>query len=204
MHPHADATAPRKVSVMTSISNATSTSSLWAAQQQTRPTPPNDGKDGPLASVSSLLGSSVEDLQTELASGKSLNDIADEKGVSHDDLIKALKAGMPADAPSGVDPTQMLEQMAAQTGGPQPPAPPAGQGLGASVTSESGVLTGSVTERQQNLLDQLSDLLGTDSDDLVAELQGGSSLLQMLQDRGITKSSAAETVGEGFLVDAKA
>ena len=189
---------------MTSVSSATSTSSLWAAQQQTRPTPPSDGKGGPLASVSSLLGSSVEDLQTELSSGKSLNDIADEKGVSHDDLIEALKAGMPADAPSGVDPTQMLEQMAAQTGGPQPPAPPTGQGLGGSVTSESGVLTGSVTDRQQNLLDQLSDLLGTDSDDLVAELQGGSNLLQMLQEKGITKSSAAETVGEGFLVDAKA
>lgn len=189
---------------MTSVSSATSTSFLWALQQNVPPARSDNRTAGPLASVSSLLGSSVEDLQSELSSGKSLNDIADKKGVSHDDLVEALRAGMPADAPTGVDPTHVLEQMAAQAGGPRPPAPPAGQGLGGSVGSESGVLTGTVTSRQQSVLDQLSDLLGTDSDDLAAELQGGSSLLQMLQDRGVTKGSAAETVGEGFLVDAKA
>ena len=187
---------------MTSIS--TSTSSLWSAQQTRPPAPPKDDKGGPLASVSSLLGSSVEDLQTQLSQGKSLNDLAKERGVSHEDLIAALKAGAPADAPAGVDATQALEQMAAQSGGPKPPAPPAGQELGGSISSETGILTGSVTSRQRDLLEQLSELLSTDSDDLVAQLQGGSDLAQMLQERDITRSAAASTVGEGFLVDAKA
>ena len=189
---------------MTSISATTSTSALWQSQQS-RPTPPaREAHGGPLASVSSLLGTDVEKLQSELSAGKSLDDIATEKGVSHEDLIAALQAGMPADAPSGADATQALEQLAAQAGGPRPPAPPAGQSPAGSGTSSSGVLTGSVTDRQQAVVDQLSDLLGTDADELVAELQGGSDLLQMLQERGITRSAAAATVGEGFLLDARA
>ena len=193
---------------MTSIS--TSTSSLWSAQQSRPPAPPQDDRDnkndkgGPLASVSSLLGSSVEDLQTQRSQGKSLNNISEEKGVAPEDVIAVLKAGAPAGAPQGVDAIQALEQMAARSGGPQPPAPPAGQGLGGSISSETGILTGSVTSRQQGLLNQLSDLLSTDFDDLVGQLQGGSDLAQMLQERGITRSAAASTVGEGFLVEAKA
>ncbi|WP_432564844.1 hypothetical protein [Kineococcus sp. SYSU DK003] len=189
---------------MTSISATTGASAPWQAQQSRPTPPPREAQGGPLASVSSLLGSSVEDLRAELASGVSLDDIAEERGVSHDDLIAALEAGMPADAPAGVDPTQVLERMAAQAGGPQAPAAPTGQGLGGSVGSRTGITTGSVTDRQQSVVDQLSDLLDTDPDGLIAELQGGSDLLQMLQDRGITRAAAAETVGEGFLLDARA
>ena len=170
---------------MTSISSTTSMGSTWAAQQ-TRPIrTPDDGKGGPLAS------------------GKSLNDVAEEKGVSDEDLVAALGRGVPAGAPTGVDPTQVLEQIASQVGGPQPPAPPTGGGPGGSVSSGTDVLTDSVTSRQQTLIKDLSKLFDTGSDDLVGQLQGGSSLQQMLQDKGITRSSAAATIGGGFLVDAK-
>lgn len=189
---------------MTSISSVTtrSTHVIQAAQQ--RPPASKDGKGGdPLDSVTELLGKTKDELRSELTSGKSLDDVAAEQGVSHDALIAALKAGMPADAPTDVDPTQMLEQMASQVGGPRPPQPPAGMGLGGSVNSRSGVITGTLTSAQQNSLDQLSNLLGTDSDDLLAELQGGTDLLEMLQSKGITRSTASATVGEGLLLDAR-
>ena len=50
----------------------------------------------------------------------------------------------------------------------------------------------------------LSDLLDTGHDDLLAELRGGADLLEMLQDRGISRSQALATVGEGSLVDTTA
>lgn len=79
-----------------------------------------------MTSISSL---SADDLKSQLKDGKSLEDVATAQGVSHDDLITAIKAGMPSDAVSGtggVDATEMAEKIASTKG--MPPPEPRGSG----------------------------------------------------------------------------
>jgi hypothetical protein len=57
------------------------------------PVPPAGEKaGGPLSTAATFLGMSVSDLQTALRSGKSLADVAKDKGKSVDDLVTALLA----------------------------------------------------------------------------------------------------------------
>lgn len=65
-------------------------------------------------------------------------------------------------------------------------------------------MDGSPTSGPTPAATALSDLLDTGHDDLLAELRGGSDPLEMLQDRGISRSQAFATVGEGSLVDTTA
>lgn len=58
--------------------------------------PAKDGRD-PMTSVAKALGMSNKDVRAQLQNGKSLNDLADSAGLSHDDLIAAIKAGLPLD-----------------------------------------------------------------------------------------------------------
>ena len=115
-----------------------------------------------------LLGLSTDDLQTQLKSGKTLNDLASEKGVSHDDLIASIEQGMKAAAPQGVqapagfDSSRMAEDIAAGKGPGGPP--PGSRGAGGG---------------QDDKLSSLASALGTDVSSLLEQLQSGdiSSLL---------------------------
>jgi hypothetical protein len=65
-----------------------------------------------MATVAEKLGLSSDDLKAQLKDGKSLDDIATAQGISHEDLITAIKAGMPSDGASpvtGVEATAMAE-----------------------------------------------------------------------------------------------
>jgi hypothetical protein len=66
--------------------------------------PPKDGQD-PMTPVAKALGLSTHDVKAQLRSGKSLNDLADAAGLAHDDLIAAIRAGLPSDAMSRRSPT---------------------------------------------------------------------------------------------------
>ncbi|HEX2809907.1 MAG TPA: hypothetical protein VHN80_27405 [Kineosporiaceae bacterium] len=64
----------------------------------------------PIDAVASTLGMSADDIKTQLTSGKSLNDIATAQGVRHDDLITALKAGLPDRRKNSDDATAVAEK----------------------------------------------------------------------------------------------
>jgi hypothetical protein len=105
---------------MTSISAVSSTTSATAAYRTTK-------RQDPMAKVADALGLSIDDLKTQLKSGKSLNDVATAQGVSHDDLIAAIKAGMPSNqssSTSSTDSTEAAEKIAGTKG--MPPPPPGG------------------------------------------------------------------------------
>jgi AraC-like DNA-binding protein len=133
-----------------------------AATHQSRPKPPS------MDTTAQALGLSSDDLQSQLKSGKTLNDIASAQGVSSDDLLKALKsdleANKPADAPTLSDDqlTEMASNIAAGKGpkgphghGGPPPARPADE-----------------TDTDANL-ETLADNLGLSSDELLEKLQQG-------------------------------
>jgi hypothetical protein len=70
------------------------------------------------AAVAKELGMSTDDLNQALRAGQSLDDIAQSKGVSHDDLIATISQALQSTATSGqsTDPTQ-LTQLAERVAG---------------------------------------------------------------------------------------
>jgi hypothetical protein len=118
-----------------------------------------------------LLGMSNDDLKAALEQGQSLSDIATAKGVSRDDLLAVIKAGLKNNAPEGapeLSETQ-LDNLASRiadrshTGGRRPSGPPEG-----STTTSS-------TDVQMLLLQLLSK--SDESQDSAAAQSGFSGLL---------------------------
>jgi hypothetical protein len=135
-------------------------------------------------------------IMSRVASGKSLNDLADSQGVSRNDLVAALKAGMPTRMASSVDADSIVQQIAGQKGLPGPP--PA---FGTS--APTGVMGGGMTSGQQSLLDAISKVLGTDSSSLMQSLLDGGNLSSMLQDKGVDPDSFAGILQQSLLFDAR-
>jgi hypothetical protein len=174
---------------MTTIS-AVSTTATTSAATQTRG---HRGKD-PMAAVAEKLGLSKDDLKTQLKSGKSLDDIATAQGVSHDDLISAIKSGMPADKASGADADAMAEKIATTKGLPKPPP---GGGPGGPKGNNSGI-------QDSSKLSSVSKLLDMDSDDVSSQATSASSLVKLLQSKGVDLSSLKSALNSGDLVDTTA
>lgn len=147
--------------------------SIGGSTAMLHPGRPPQSPDKALAGTAKLLGMSSDDLKKELSSGKTLNDLAKAKGVSHDALISSITAGLKASAPAGVkaptdlDPTQIAENIAAGKGpgGSSGPSAPAGR-------------SASVDGAQK--LASLSSALGIDVDTLLQQLQsrGGTGLVK--------------------------
>ena len=181
--------------MMNSISG-TSSLNVSAMSGIGRPHAAPSGK-GPFEAVSSVLGMSADEIASQVQSGKSLDDLATDKGVSHEDLVAALKAGAPQGAKDSGKLDEMIEKLASRKGVQGPMGPPPG-GMGGLMGG--GKLSGS----QQSMLDSLSELLDISSEELQEELTSGTSLTDLLQDRGVSMDDLASAVQSGFLVDVRA
>jgi len=178
----------------------------------------------PFDAVSSLLGMSAGAIAGQVASGASLDDLASAEGVSHSDLVAAIKAGMPQDLKKSGDADAIAEAIAAQQGMPAQgigalagvggvgdvsgltgmPSATASSSFGGAVTGTSGVLSGNLTSSQQTMLDSLGSLLDTDPTTLLSNLQGGASLLDLMSDKNVDPSSLADVLQSGLMVDTQA
>ena len=156
------------------------------------------GHGGMLKSVAAALGMSTADLRTQLQSGKSLDDVAKDKGVSHADLLAAIKKGLPSDVASSANADQVAEDISTRKG--LPPRPPKDSGA----SPLNGVLGGSLTATQSKVLDALSSALGTDTPTLVSQLQSGASLSSLAAGKGVDGGKLADILQNGLLFDAKA
>lgn len=155
-------------------------SSVSSNQYQVMGPPPGRGRGGPppmpaMEGVATLFGMSTDELSTQLSNGSTLFDIAEDKGVSRDDLISTMVADMkahkPEDAPELSE--AQLTEMATSIASGEAHGPGGGpcqlRGLG-----ETGV----------NLakgLSNLSDQLGLDLDELLEQLANGTSLADLLE-----------------------
>ncbi|MBT0773026.1 hypothetical protein KIH74_29050 [Kineosporia sp. J2-2] len=162
-----------------------------------------DDDGGVLGVAAQALNLSKSELSDRLRSGKSLAEIAEAQGVSRDDLTEAIKGALPSDSTVSADEVDSaVNTLLDQTGLEKPPPPPPFSSTGNSTTT--GLLSGTLTDDQQNTLDTLSDLLGTDSDSLLEQLQTGTSLAQLIENSGVSKNALASVLQDGLLFDTRA
>lgn len=181
------------------IGSIASTSALTSSSAQ-----PARGK-GPFDAVSDLLGMSADDIASAVKSGTSLMDLAEQQGVSSEDLLSALEEGAPADLKDRADIREIVTKIANDTGahgpggpGGPPPGPP-----------PSGVVSGNLTEEQSTTLDVLSSLLEMDEDEVTDAIKEGG-LADLLEEKGIDLTELANALESslsgsttGFQVDTR-
>ncbi|KUL40777.1 hypothetical protein [Actinoplanes awajinensis] len=152
-------------------------------------------KDDPMARVADALGLSHDELKSQLGTGKSLSDVATDRGVTHDELISAIKSGISTSSTSGTSGSAdaMAEQIAAGKGVTPPPQPaPAPRGENAGL-------------QDPDKLKQVSDLLDMDTADVTAAATSASSLVSMLQTKGVDLTQLKDVLNRsGDLLDVRA
>lgn len=74
------------------------------------------------------------------------------------------------------------------------PAPP-------NPDNATGVLSGSLTQEQQDTLNSLSSLLDTDAETLQENLQNGSTLADLAEQAGLNATTIASVSQDGLLFD---
>jgi uncharacterized protein YidB (DUF937 family) len=168
----------------------------YGAQMQTagarRPLgpPPADT----FSSTAKLLGTSTDDLKSQLDSGETLDSIASAKGVGSDDLLAAVTADLKAHKPPGAPElsddqlTQMATNIAAGKG-------PRGGGGGPHRTP------GTSASDPTQALQSLADTLGTTTDDLLQQLQDGSDLSSLFGQSGSATWGSQGSASSGLAVD---
>ncbi len=165
----------------------------------------NPGRGGPLKAVAAAPGLSTTDLRTLLQAGKSLDDVAVEKGLSQTDLVAAIKKGLLSQVRSAADAGRIAEDISTRKGlPPRGPGGPGGLGRGRDAGEVSGVLSGSISSTKSKLLDALSSALGTDTRSLVARLHSETSLSSLVSSQGPDGGTLADILQNGLLFDAKA
>lgn len=189
------------VNTITGLSAYASTQLSGVVQQQQR-------GQSPFQAVSSLLGMSPEDIAAQVKSGKSLDDLATSKNVSHSDLVAAIKAGLPQDVQSSGKPDTIAESIATRQGMPahhhHHHDTDGASSSGSSGSRATGVLSGTLTASQQTMLGGLSSLLKTDPTSLMNQLQSGTSLSDPVTSAGASSASLAGVVSQSLFVDTKA
>jgi hypothetical protein len=139
-----------------------------AAGAMQRPPRPDMAKA--LAPVADALGLDAAELKAELKGGASLDDLAQTRGVSHEDLLAAIKEGLAEVGPpvgaGAVDQARldaMAEEIAGRSGAERPAGPgPGGPPPPPRVAGDETV---------QASLARVADLFDMDTDELLTQLQ---------------------------------
>jgi DNA-binding phage protein len=150
-----------------------------------------------MAPVADALGMSGDDLRTGLASGKSLDQLASQQGLSHDALVAAITKGLqettPANAPADVDLSAMAERIASHVRGADGPR---------HAGHAHRHATGAVDVSQG--LSTLAGIVGLDESTLRQGLESGSDLSEVLRSSGIDQTALSQRLLQGSVVDAYA
>lgn len=139
-----------------------------------------------LDAAAKVLGISADDLRTELQGGKSLADVAKEKGVDKQKLIDALVA----DATTRLDQekAKLPDQIAKMVDGKMPMGP-SGQGGGFGGRGGPGGRGG-----QGMQLPAAAKALGLSEADLQTALKGGKSLADVAKDKGVSEQTVIDAM----------
>ncbi len=184
---------------LASPTGVTSTTTATAARPAPPPPPPSSGGTEDRATpphveaAAEALGLSTDEVLEALAGGASLADLADEQGVSRDDLVAALVDAAPDDLRSLSNITEMTEALVDQDGLACPAGPPP--------AGSSGVWGAQITSSQNATLDAVASLVGVDTTTLVEQLRSGTELADLLEDAGVSVQDLADALEEGFLFD---
>jgi hypothetical protein len=152
------------------ISSVPTTTALPQATRQP-PKPPT------FDNAAKLLGMSTDDLQSALKSGKTLDDLAQDKGVASSDLTNAVKADLQAGKPAGAPDLSddQLTLMATNVAAGKGPGGPHGAHHGHRHAGDSD----DATTADANLAD-LASSLGVSQTDLLSKLTQGVDFSTLL------------------------
>ena len=137
--------------------------------------------NSPLAPIAKALGVSEADLLKELQTGKSVADVAREKGVALDNVVDAVLASIKEYLP------QLLETKwgagGMGFGGPR--------GFGRGMF---GGKDGGLGFQRDSLLTSVATALGMTEADLLKELQAGKSVADLAQEKGVALDKVVDAI----------
>lgn len=145
----------------------------------------------PMSNTAQLLGLSTDELQKDQQSGTTLADLASQKGISKDDLVKSITADLKANAPQGapaLSDAQLTQMATSIADGKRPHGGGHHHHHHVAATSDSG-------DSSQNNLSSLASVLGIDPNTLVDQLSSGQSLSSLLSQSNASQSSADQSSG---------
>ncbi|BCY07415.1 hypothetical protein [Actinoplanes sp. L3-i22] len=175
---------------MTAISSISNSTNYQVTQAQSAYAGQQKPQDDPMDKIAETLGLSKDALKDQLTNGKSLNDVATGQSVGHEDLIAAIKSGMPSSTAITDDVAEKIAAQQSQGTPPPPPGGPRGENAG---LQDSGKLK------------QVSDMLDMDSQDVTKAATSASSLVSLLQDKGVDFSQLKNVLNRtGDLLDVSA
>ncbi|MEZ5177996.1 MAG: hypothetical protein R2746_06840 [Acidimicrobiales bacterium] len=197
-----------------STNAATTTVPASGSSGSATPAPPADGDHGPgrgfgggaeLDAAAKALGISADDLRTALRDGKSIADVAKEKGVDKQKVIDAMVAA--AEARLDEAKAALPDRIAAMVDGKMPAGGPRGEG-GPGGHGPGG--------RRGPGLDAAAKALGMTTDELHTALEGDKTIADVAKEKGVdlqkvidamvadAKTHLAEAVEAGRLTQAQA
>jgi uncharacterized protein YidB (DUF937 family) len=164
---------------ISSISSTTSTYQVAGTDRRQPPKPPS------MDNTADLLGLSAQELEDARKQGKTLADLAKEKGVSTDDLTAAVTADLKANKPEGAPDlsdaqlTQMATDIINGKGphghGHHGPPPAGGDDTDTTVTQNVSDVAASTGTDISTLLEKLQSGDTSSADDIIALLTKSSS-----------------------------
>ena len=163
-----------------SVSGVSSSSAGQGAGEMRGMHGPRKLPDEAISALADKLGVSADDLKSKLESSddprKVLDQLAEEKGISKEELRETIRAAMPARVGQGGE------------GGPPPPPPGGGGPGGVSFDDEAG----------QKLLAALAEKLDTTAEDLKSQLDSGENLRDILDESGLSHEDVRAAFDEAF------
>ncbi len=149
--------------------------------------PPRHTEPPPMNEVAKLLGMNGTELTGQLRSGKTLDSLASERGLSSAELLKSIEAELTAKRPEGapeLSATQLTE-MAQHIASGTPPSPAGGQHDAAAGEGAGGTF---------------AQILGVQPSVLLEELEHGTDISSLLPQLGYTSdgSSSQSTDAAGI------
>ena len=155
-----------------------------------------------MAPVADLLKMSPDELRAALKGGQTLDKLAASKGISHADLVAAIKKGLQDARPNGAsdpdgdndidnDIDKVAENIA--TG-------KAGGRHDHQHNQRATSAGGGTASADANMLDNVSSLLKMSSSDLVDALTKGTSLADIAKQQGVSSDAVLQTVGKGMIL----
>jgi hypothetical protein len=180
------------------------------ARQAGRDRPKGPDPEKLMAPVADTLGMTTTELRTAMESGSTLQQLATSKGISHTDLVAAVKAGLEAARPDGASATGAtsasagtaatgkvfdLDALAESIASGQRPEGPQGMPPSQQVHGRNS--------NDQQSLDKLSSLLDMSSDDLVSALRNGTSLSDLASQHGVDANRLLDVLSSGMVMDTR-
>lgn len=183
---------------MISNVNASGAAAAVDASQTARRRPFD--REKAMAPVAELLGMSTDDLRAAQKSGKTLDQLAAAKGISHADLVGAIKKGLQqagagaaptaggAGAVAGTDPLDQIAENIATgkaNGGGHHHHPRPAAGTNAPDTA---------------MLENVASILQMPAGDVVSALTKGTSLPDLAKQQGVSSDDLLKAVGNGMVL----